>query len=67
MIDTIRALIRPVLTVAIVFSTLSLVWDGTEIPANLHQLNLIVLVFWFGERSVKNVLKAKQEGGNGGK
>ena len=60
-----RSSVRPVLTYALVITTIKLVWSGQEIPTTLHQLNLICLTFWFGERAVRNYLKTKMGKDNG--
>lgn len=58
-IDYTRRLIRPIVTLAVVFTAMGMVWMGQPIPTELHQANLICLAFWFGERAISNVMKTK--------
>ena len=53
-----RGLIRPMFTVAVgywdwIYFTTALVWAPEKVKL-LTAINLLVLVFWFGERAVKN-------------
>ena len=59
-IQVLRASVRPLLTYLLIGTTVWLVWGGKEIPTMLYQLDMLCCIFWFGERAVKNVLKAKQ-------
>ena len=58
-IQVLRGSVRPILTYLLILSTLYIVWQGAEIPAKLHQLDLLAAGFWFGERAVANVIKAR--------
>jgi hypothetical protein len=59
-IQVLRASVRPILSYLLVTSTAWLVWNGRAIPTELHQLDLLCLAFWFGERAVTNYLRVKQ-------
>jgi hypothetical protein len=59
-IQILRSSVRPVLSYVLVGTTAWLVWCGKVIPTELHQLDLLCLAFWFGERAVTNYLRAKQ-------
>lgn len=59
-VQVLRASVRPLLSYLLVISTAWLVWHGREIPAQLHQLDLLCLGFWFGERAVRNYLRARR-------
>lgn len=55
-----RSSVRPLLTYLLIATTAWLVWNGQEIPTELHQLDLLCLGFWFGERAVNNFLRTKR-------
>lgn len=59
-VRVLRASVRPLLSYLLVFTTAWLLWQGRAIPTELHQLDLLCLAFWFGERAVRNFLRAKQ-------
>jgi len=70
LIQYFRSLIRPVFTCLVgyldwlFFTTVTATW-GDEKVALLKAVNIIVLLFWFGERAVKNsgvidILKTKK-------
>jgi len=58
--QVLRASVRPLLSYLLVATTAWLVWKGREIPAQLHQLDLLCLAFWFGERAVRGFLRTSQ-------
>jgi hypothetical protein len=64
-VQVLRASVRPLLSYLLVITTAWLVWNGRPIPVELHQLDLLCLAFWFGERAVRNYIRTKQ-GQDGG-
>jgi hypothetical protein len=64
-VQVLRASVRPLLSYLLVITTAWLVWNGRPIPTELHQLDLLCLAFWFGERAVRNYIRTKQ-GQDGG-
>jgi hypothetical protein len=59
-IQVLRASVRPLITYLITGTIAWLVWNGKVIPTELHQLALVCLTFWFGDKTVRNYLKTKQ-------
>jgi len=59
-IQVLRASVRPVLSYILVLSTAWLVWNARPIPVELHQLDLLCLAFWFGERAVRGFIRTRQ-------
>jgi hypothetical protein len=59
-IQILRASVRPILTYVFGITTIYLFWSGAEVPTYLYQMDLIILVFWFGERAVRNYIKTKK-------
>ncbi len=59
-VQVLRASVRPILSYLLVASTAWLVWNGRAIPVELHQLDLLCLAFWFGERAVRGFLRTRQ-------
>ncbi|KYC47874.1 MAG: hypothetical protein AMQ22_00192 [Candidatus Methanofastidiosum methylothiophilum] len=68
-IQILRASVRPILTYVFGATTIYLFWKGVEVPTSLYQMDLIIMVFWFGERAVRNYLETKNgiksKNGNG--
>jgi len=58
-VQVLRASVRPLLSYLLVTTTAWLVWNGQPIPTELHQLDLLCLAFWFGERAVRGFLRAR--------
>ncbi len=59
-IQILRASVRPLITYLITGTIAWQVWQGQAIPTELHQLALLCLAFWFGDKTVRNYLGAKQ-------
>ena len=58
-IQVLRASVRPLLSYLLIITTAWLIWMGREIPTELHQLDLLCLGFWFGERAVRNYIRTR--------
>jgi hypothetical protein len=58
-IQILRSSVRPLLSYLLVTTTAWLVWHGQPIPTELHQLDLLCLAFWFGERAVRNYIRTR--------
>ena len=50
MMDLVRALVRPVVTVSLVATLIALSLLGREVPEPLASLTVAVVSFWFGSR-----------------
>ena len=59
-IQILRASVRPLITYLITGTVAWQVWQGQTIPTELHQLALLCLAFWFGDKTVRNYMGAKQ-------
>lgn len=64
-LDLLRGVVRPLVTLALVACVIYCIWMGQDIPTELHQLNIISLGFWYGERAARNFITTKAAA-NGG-
>ncbi len=59
-VQILRASVRSVITYLVTGTIVWRIWNGQGIPTELHQLALLCLAFWFGDKTVRNYLGAKQ-------